>query len=167
MQGIFNERPSEPKYSEIWDIDAVLSHLQSMADHEDLSFKELTLKTVMLMALANADRASDLHLLDIRYMRPLPDRIKFSVPGLSKTRRSGPPREVEYSRFADDQKLCPVRALLSYIDVTKDKRSEKEYKLFLALKKPHMSVSTSTISRWLKEMLRAAGINNKFTVHST
>ena len=29
-----------------------------------------------------------------------------------------------------------------------------------------MSVSTSTISRWLKEMLRMAGINN-FTAHST
>ena len=92
MQGVFNERPSEPKYSEIWDIDEVLLHLESMADLGDLSFKELTLKTVMLMALSNADRASDLHLLDLRYMQIQPDKIKFSVPGLSKTRRSGPPR---------------------------------------------------------------------------
>ena len=68
MQGVFNERPSEPKYSEIWDIDEVLLHLESMADLGDLSFKELTLKTVMLMALSNADRASDLDLLDLRYM---------------------------------------------------------------------------------------------------
>ena len=68
MQGMFNERPSEPKYSEIWDIDEVLSYLELMADPADLSVKELTLKTVMLMALANADRASDLHVLDIRYI---------------------------------------------------------------------------------------------------
>ena len=69
MQGMFNERPLEPKYSEIWGIDQVLSYLELMADPADLSFKELTLKTVMLIALANADRASDLHILDIRYMQ--------------------------------------------------------------------------------------------------
>lgn len=46
-------------------------------------------------------------------------------------------------------------------------RDEREYKLFLALKKPHLSVSTGTISRWLKDMLRMAGISNKFTAHST
>ena len=60
-----------------------------------------------------------------------------------------------------------MRAILSYVDVTKDKRSENKYKLFLALKKCHMSVSTETISRWLKEMLQMAGISNKFTAHST
>ena len=81
------------------------------------------------------------------------DRVKFTVAGLSKTRRSGPPREVEYSRFVDNPKLCPVNTLLAYVDKTKDKRTAKEFKLFLALKKPHMSVSTGTISRWLKEML--------------
>ena len=96
-----------------------------MADTEVLSFKQLTLKTVMLMAPANADRASDLHLLDIRYMQSQPDKVKFTVAGLSKTRRSGPPREVEYSSFAENPKLCPVKALLVYVDKTKDKRTEK------------------------------------------
>ena len=67
----------------------------------------------------------------------------------------------------DRPKLCPVKALRVYVDQTKDKRAEKEYKFFLALKKPHLSVSTGTISRWLKEMLRMAGINNKFTAHLT
>lgn len=120
MQGMFNERPSEPRYSEIWDIDQVLSYLKTMADFNDLSFKELTFKTIMLMALANADRASDLHLLDIRYMHLQPDRVKFVVAALSKTRRSGPPREVVYSTFTDEPKLCPVKALLTYVEKTKD-----------------------------------------------
>lgn len=91
MQGMFNERPSEPRYSEIWDIDQVLSYLETMEDLDCLSFKELTLKTVMLMALASAHRALDLHLLDIRYMQQQGDTVKFVVAGLSKTRRSGPP----------------------------------------------------------------------------
>ena len=146
MQGMFNERPTEPKYSEIWDIDQVLSYLESIE-------------------LSNAVRAFDLHLLDVRYMQSQSDKVKFTIAGLSKTRRSGPPREVEYSRFADNLKLCPVTSLLSYVDRTKEKCTNKEFKLFLALKKPHMSVSTGTIFRWLKEMLRMAGINN-YTAHS-
>ena len=63
----------------------------------------------MLMALANADRASDLHILDIRYMQSQSDKVKFTIAALSKTRRSGPPREVEYSQFEDNLKLCPVK----------------------------------------------------------
>ena len=82
MQGVFNERPSEPKYSEIWDIDEVLLHLESMTDLGDFPFKELTLKPVMLMALSNADRASDLHLLDLIYMQIQPDKIKFLCTGI-------------------------------------------------------------------------------------
>ena len=62
-----------------------------MADHEDLSFKQLTLKMVMLMALASADRASDHHLLDIRHVQSQPDDDKFTVAGLLKSRRSGSP----------------------------------------------------------------------------
>ena len=126
MQGMFNERPSEPRYSKIWNIDQVLSYLELMADPADLSFKELTLKTVMLMAFANADRASDLHILDVRYMQSQSNKVKFTVAALSKTRRSGPPRELEYSRFEDNPKLCPVKFLLAYVDKTKDKRAEKE-----------------------------------------
>ena len=83
----------------------------------------------MLMALANANRASDLHILDIRYMQSQSDRVKFTVAALSKTRRSGPPREVEYSQFEDNPKLCPVKFLLTYVDKTKDKHAEKECKL--------------------------------------
>ena len=35
------------------------------------------------------------------------------------------------------------------------------------MKKPHLPVSTGTISRWLKEVLTSAGINTQFTAHST
>ena len=99
-------------------------------------------------------------------MKSQSDKLKFTIARLSKKRRCGPPRGVEYSRFADSLKLCPVTSLLSYVDRTKEKYTNKEFKLFLALKKPHMSVSTGTISRWLKEMLRMAGINN-CAAHST
>ena len=40
-------------------------------------------------------------------------------------------------------------------------------KLFLALIKPHKAVTSSTIARWLKSLLEAAGIDTTvFTAHS-
>lgn len=37
--------------------------------------------------------------------------VKLVIPGLTKTRRSGPPVEVSYLSFPYDPKLCPVCAL--------------------------------------------------------
>lgn len=45
---------------------------------------------------------------------------------------------------------------------------EQETKLFLTYQKPHHAVSASTISRWIKSMLKRAGVDSsKFGAHST
>ena len=67
MQGIFNSRPPRPKYRSVWNVDTVVVYIQSMELSDKLSLKDLSWKLVTLMALTNADRASDLHALDLRY----------------------------------------------------------------------------------------------------
>ena len=57
----------------------------------ELSLKDLSRKTVMLLALAMAARSSDLHLLDLRFMSDQSEFIRFQIAALTKTRRSGPP----------------------------------------------------------------------------
>ena len=45
---------------------------------------------------------------------------------------------------------------------------EQETKLFLTYQKPHHAVSASTISRWVKSLLKRAGVDSsKFGAHST
>ena len=63
MQGIFHSRPPKPKYKSVWDVDMVVTYIRSMEPSEQLSIKNLSWKLVTLMALTNADRASDLHAL--------------------------------------------------------------------------------------------------------
>ena len=63
----------------------------------DLSLKELSKRTVTLLALCNAGRASDIQALDIRFIRSTGDSIVFTIPGLTKIHRSGPPKEVTFS----------------------------------------------------------------------
>ena len=67
MRGVFNMRPTLPRYKEIWDVSKVLLYLKSLPPVKQLTLKMLTLKLVMLIALVTAARGQSLHLLDIRY----------------------------------------------------------------------------------------------------
>ena len=99
-------------------------------------------------------------------MRFTPSGVYFTIAALSKTRRSGPPLEVTYFSFKDDPKICPVASLHAYLEATETKRSKKENRLFISFRKPHLPVTTTSISRWLKEAISMAGIKG-FTGHST
>ena len=141
MQGVYNSRPPMPKYAEIWDVSQVLNFLDKQGVNLDL--KLLTCKTEMLLALAHADRASDLHLLDISHVKFESNGVKFVISALrlSKTRRSGPPREAFYAQFKDNTNICPVNTLKAYLEAIKPIRSPKERKVFISFKKPHLPVS--------------------------
>ena len=117
MQGIFNSRPPQPKYSEIWEVSLVLDHIRSeLRAPGELSLKDLSRKTVMLLALAMAARSSDLHLLDLRFMSDQSEFFQFQIAALTKTRRRGPPQEVTIKTLIDnDQSLCPVSILFGYM----------------------------------------------------
>ena len=97
----------------------------------------MTHKLAMLMALANADRCSDLAALD-----------------LTKTRRSGPPLEAFSPALHDEPRLCPVQMLHSYMGKTKQLRADRsdgQRNLpFITVWKPHHRVKPATIEHWLK-----------------
>jgi hypothetical protein len=63
----------------------VLISLRSLPRNEDLSLKLLTQKLAILLALTAAKRSSELKLLDLHYMRILPEGVEFKLPGLTKT----------------------------------------------------------------------------------
>ena len=88
MQGVFNSRPPKPRYTQIWDVYCVLYYMKQMDDPDHLYVQKLSQKVVILMALSNADRASDLHLLSIDHMWLGEEEVRFQVNGLSKTRKS-------------------------------------------------------------------------------
>ena len=63
---MFNNRPPQPKYNFIWDVQLVLDYLKKeLPNNSDLSDKLLTFKVAMLLALTSASRVRGLHILDI------------------------------------------------------------------------------------------------------
>ena len=167
LQGVFNRRPPAPRYTGMWNVSTVVSHILEMPS--DLSLKELSKKLAMLLALSNASRSSDLHALDLRYRVFCEGGVTFKIPTLTKTRRSGPPKEVSFAAFEQEPTLCPVVTLKQYEDRTASFRhSDNSQRLFLSFWKPHKPVSSATIARWLKELLHDADIDtDTFKAHST
>ena len=144
---------SKPQYTSVWDVEIVLNHIKNMPPRPT----ELAGKLAMLMALTNADRASDLHLLDLNLKRV----YSHQIVGLSKTRRSGPLREVAYSAFKECEVICLVATLEVYECHTADLRATDwdANPLFIGYVKPHKPVMSTAISRWVRNLMQVSGIN--------
>ena len=167
MKGVFNDRPPLPRYTCTWNVQTVLSYISSWGSNDSLSLKQLSWKTAMLLALTRPSRSADLSQLNLSGKQYKPAGVAFKPSSLAKQSRQGKPiTEFFFPSFPHDPGLCPVVTLKAYEERTVPCRVG-ETKLFLALIKPHKAVTSSTIARWLKSLLEAAGIDTTvFTAHS-
>ena len=163
MNGIANERPPKPRYTTTWDVAKVTTYLSALGENITLSLKLLTKKLLMLLALVSPERSSVLWELNSRYLKKQPDGVVFT---LIKPRKSGDPMSLTtatFPRFLQDTTLCPCDC-----STEKFRLSEDSNKLFLSFQRPHHPVAKATITRWLCDVLVAAGIDSTiFKAHST
>ena len=69
LKGVFQLKPSLPRYSSIWDVSVVLQHLRSLGPPTQLELKSLTKKTTMLLCLLTGQRCQTLTKLDTALMQ--------------------------------------------------------------------------------------------------
>ena len=76
---------------------------------------------------------------------------------------------MSYPTYTQDSTFCVAKALDEYISRTEGWRSGEECsQLLLSFVNPHKPVVSSTISGWLKNILKKAGIDiSTFKAHST
>lgn len=169
LKGVYVLRPPTPRYSSTWDVSKVTDYLKTLAPLCELSLKSLTLKTVMLCALASAQRQQTLSALDLNFKKESRDSISFVVTDRLKTSRPGKSTEVTFSS-SGCASICPFAALKEYICRSETLRSRSGQfvsKLFLSFIRPYNPVSPRTIARWIMSVLQSAGIDtSKFKAHS-
>ena len=148
-----------------------MNHIKTnWADSKLLSDKQLTYKVTILLAFTSASRASTIHHLDTRFMTRTDNRYQFTFHKLHKSwRRGKPPPTIEFYGFKEDKELCIVTTLDEYLNRTRTwHNNESKTQLLLSHVKPHAEVTSSTVSRWLKHVLKEAGINvDIYKGHST
>lgn len=174
MKGIYNSRPPQPKYSTSWDVVKVTDYLKSLGANQELSLKQLTLKLVMLMALVEASRSSELAALDLRFRVFSPEGVAFALPTLTKKRKAGdPPRKLFFGGYPPDEKLCVVHCLKEYESRSnpfreRDNSPDTPNRLLLSYVRPHKAVTSQRVANWIKLTLKEAGVDiNTFSAHST
>ena len=77
LKGVFQSRPTTPRYNTTWDVNIVLDYLKSLFPVNGITLKNLTLKVVMLTILVTGQRSQTIHLMDIKNMQVLQDRYIY------------------------------------------------------------------------------------------
>ena len=142
MKGVFERRPSLPKYTSTWDVNVVLTYLRTFKDAQLLSLKELV---------------------------TLPESsCSFSIPKPVKQTRPGTHgHDLCFRAYLNDSRLCIVKCIQEYITRTKPLRRDKT-QLLVSFVKPHKAVSKDTIGRWTKSVLASDRIDtSQFGAHGT
>ena len=98
------------------------------------------------------------------------EKIILHIAKLTKSKRQGKPNiSITLLKYEKDTALDAVACYRAYLKRTKAWRATEEQKtqLFLSLVQPHTPVTTSTISRWLREIMTESGVNTElFKAHS-
>ena len=169
MLGVFNGRPPKPRYSETWDVGVMLRHIEGMGVNGNLTDAQIAQKLTVLMTLTSLGRTQELQSINPQLIENYGDRVVIKIAALTKTKRPSKPHfSMTFQRY-ETENLDILDCLENYIQRTKDWRTNQERKnrLFLAVVQPHNPVVPSTIGRWIRMLMEAAGIDTeKFKAHS-
>ncbi|XP_018359011.1 PREDICTED: uncharacterized protein LOC108758512 [Trachymyrmex cornetzi] len=159
LRGVANLKPIGSRYAATWDPSIVLDKVKTWYPVESLNLRELTEKTIILLALGTAHRAQTFASIDLENINQTKDGLEIQILDRLKTSRPGRAQPLLIVPFFDQKReLCIARTLLEYVKRTGPLRGDKK-RLFVAVNKPHRSVSTQTISRWIKSVLGKCGID--------
>ena len=151
LKGVYESRPSVPRYVETWDVTVVLKFLATLHPPSKLTLRELTLKLVMLVSLVSGQRGQSIQLLDINCMSQTETSCTFVITQNVKQSKPGIKQPViKLEAYPIDDRLCVVTLLKEYLSRTAWLRG-KHSQLFISYVKPFGPVSRDTISRWLMQ----------------
>jgi len=89
LKGCYQLRPSIPKNIVTRDVNIVLRYLDGLFPLDKITFRNLTLKCVTLLAILSAPKAISLHSIDVRNITLFEKEVKIRFGDLLKTSRPG------------------------------------------------------------------------------
>ena len=142
LRGIFNRRPSRPRYAATWDVNIVLAFVGAMTTD---TYMDLTLKTVALLMILSGSRVNMLSHLKVSNMSLTDTECTFVFDDVLKTSTEGEvAKHITYRAYPDDPSLCPVKTILKYLDVRGEKSASDP--VFTITIKPYTPAKSDTIA---------------------
>ncbi|XP_057290276.1 uncharacterized protein LOC130612963 [Hydractinia symbiolongicarpus] len=132
IKGVFNIKPSTPKYSLIWDTNVLLTYLKSLSPNKDLSFKDINIKLACLLTILAGQRVYSVHNISVPYIDLTDDVMLCHLPGLRKTTRpKKTDRTLMYRAFPSESDLCPLQCTKAYLSKREQLISKEIAPLFV------------------------------------
>ena len=171
IKGVYNLDPPKTRYATIWDPDVVLKMLnkQPWIPLSSISLLMLAQNLIFILLLITGQRGQFITALDIQGMIRTSEGFHFKIN--NQDIKQGQPGYrlglVTIKPYEHDRELCPVALLNEYLHRTENLRGSNS-KIFITGTKPYTAISRDTVSRWVKTILRAAGVNTaEFAAGST
>ena len=169
MKGIFNMKPSLPRYVNTWDVQTVITYLDSLNTLE-VSLKLLSVKLTTVLALTTGQRCQTLWAIQVNDIEISKEFMKVRISKLLKQSKvNNHLREMYFEPFVKNSNICVIQCMKTYLAKTQELRKiSSAENLFIITQKPYNSATKSTISRRIKLALKWADIDIKtFSTHST
>lgn len=168
FQGLYNLRPSNPKYETTWDPKIVLDYLSSLPLNRKLSTQDLGRKLITRLALLTGHRLQTFSLIEVENVEKVDNAIHIKIPKRIKTSGRNRKQPVLVLPFyLENIKICAATTLKYCIKRTQSRRGQIKY-LFLTNKKPFRAATAATLGHWIKYILAESGLDTDiFTAHST
>lgn len=169
LKGAYRLKPVTPKYTHTWDPQVILNYISRWYPNLELSLEQITKKLVILLALCTAHRVQTLTLIKLSNIHISETGIKILIPDIIKTSAPGREQPLLYlPYFRENPKICPASVIKDYMFITSSNRTDPHGSLLLTYKRPYRAPNSQTISRWIKAVLSASGVDvSVFTGHST
>ena len=159
MRAAQNTKPAFPRYASTWDPEIVFTYLDSLGDNDQLSLLLLSRKLTLLLLLLSGQRFQSIELLDIRNMSLSSSKAAFRIADALKTSTPWSHlQEVSFLAFLENANLCVVHALTVYLRRTRGLRGSIT-RLLISTRPPYQAVTRSTLARWTRDLMEAAGID--------
>ena len=143
LKGVFQSRAPKPKYTEVWDVQIVLSYLRTLHPVDLLSLKNLPFKFLMLLLLVSGQVGQTIHMLDLNEMIVSDNGFTFAIVNHLKQSRPGYHNpQLKLVPF-EDSSVCVVTTCKEYLKRTKSLRGNQS-KLVISYVKPFKEVSRDT-----------------------
>ena len=169
LKGIFNRHPSLLRYMHIWDINLVLTYYDRIGHNEELEFKYLVKKIVMLFMILGGRREHAVSTIYVNNIVFKDDKV-ILLPNitLKHSKSTRPLQPLICNAYRENIKLCLVNCILSYLEWQKLLVNDDVKELVILYGKPHQPVgSDRSKSRWVKDELKLSEIDsNVFAAHS-
>ena len=167
MKGLFETNPKFPRYTCVWDVRILFNFFRKMPHQRDLPAKILCKKlAVLLSVLAGGQRSQTIHKINVLDIKINVEKCVIPIyDAIKQTRRGKHMKPMEFKVYPREEKLCVISNLTEYLLKTRPMRRDSA--LFISYQKPYHAVTKDTVTRWVNDMMRKAGIDmSNYVTHS-